>query len=109
MPKAGGGIPKGKGLAPKAGGGIEATPLKTAGETSKTSGETPKDGMGDMAGMSGMRRRGELFESDECAAEAQHVAKSTKGSAHEAYNEDGYYVTKAACWVVSQFKKAGAA
>lgn len=34
-----------------------------------------------------------------------HVA--AKGNAHLAYNADGYYVHRAACYVVSQYKKLG--
>jgi hypothetical protein len=104
MPK---GTPKGMG-SPKAGGGMGVTFPKATSEAPKTPAEAPKGGMGDMAGMSGMKRRDALIEGDECAAEEKRTAKSAK-NAHLAYNEDGYYIGKAACFVVSQFKKAGAA
>jgi hypothetical protein len=98
------GIPKEMG-SPKTGGGMGATLPKTTGEALKTPVEAAKGGMGDMAGMSGMKHRGALIEGDECAAEEKRTAKSAK-NAHLAYNEDGYYIGKAACFVVSQFKKA---
>jgi hypothetical protein len=74
---------------------------------------TPKGGMGDMAGHAGMAgmgmdRRDVLIEGDSCDAEDKHVAKGGK-NAHLAYNTDGYYIDKAACFVASQYKKLGGA
>jgi hypothetical protein len=53
--------------------------------------------------------RAAILGTDGCAAEDMHVASKSKQSAHLAYNEDGYYVSKAACWIVSEFKKKAAA
>lgn len=72
----------------------------------KVTGETPK---GITAGMGGMKRRDEYVQLDDCAAEDKHVVDKSKQSGHLAYNEDGYYVTKAACWIVNEFKKKSGA
>jgi hypothetical protein len=72
---------------------------------------SPKGGMGDMAGhggMSGMEKRTILIQSEGCDAEDKHVATGNK-NAHLAYNTDGYYINKAACFVASQYKKLGGA
>jgi hypothetical protein len=72
-------------------------------------GGAPKGGMGDMAGhagMSGMEKRANLMQADACDAEDKHVATGGK-NAHLAYNTDGYYINKAACFISSQYKKLG--
>jgi hypothetical protein len=83
---------------PKGTGGPSKTPKGTE--------EAPK---GSMAGMEGMKRRDEFVQLDDCAAEDKHIANKSKQSGHLAYNEDGYYVTRAACWIVSEFKKKSGA
>lgn len=116
MPK---GMPKGlpKGLTPpKMGGETDTAPKNPAGPpmtdmpgmpaaAPKTTSEPPKGGMEGMAGMSGMKKRAEA-DGDDCTAEVKRTAKSSK-NAHLAYNEDGYYIAKAACFAVAQFKKMG--
>ncbi|QDS73463.1 hypothetical protein FKW77_008947 [Venturia effusa] len=108
----GSGMPKGSG--PKTPPKSATPPPKTSAETEtapaaappKTAGEAPQDGIEGMAGMSYMMRRAEHAAGDDCVAEVKRVAKSAKG-AHLAYNEDGYYIGKAACFVAAQFKKMG--
>jgi hypothetical protein len=76
----------------------------------------PKGGMGDMDGMDmRIKKRMEdiAFDDASCAGPEVtdllgHKAKSSKG-AHLAYNEDGFYVHAAACFVLKQFKAAGGA
>ncbi|KAE9971319.1 hypothetical protein EG328_005737 [Venturia inaequalis] len=127
MPKAaGGGLPKG---VPKATPKGTTSPPKTSGETDtapktpteppmadmpgmpaaapQTTSEAPKGGMEGMAGMSGMKIRA-AADGDDCTAEVKRTAKSSK-NAHLAYNEDGYYIGKAACFAIAQFKKMGGA
>jgi hypothetical protein len=97
-----GGAPKG--MAPPSSGDASAP------KSPKSMGSAPKSSSGDMAGHAGMghgsmEKRYALSPSEDCAAEEKHVAKGTQNS-HLAYNFDGYYIDKAACFVVSQFKKS---
>lgn len=69
--------------------------------------EAPTGGIEIKAGMSDVNRRAAEDEAD-CTAEVKRTAKSSK-NAHLAYNEDGYYIAKAACFAVAQFKKMGGA
>jgi hypothetical protein len=109
-----GGSPKGMAPPPSSGDASPAKSPKAMGGAPK--GSSPKSGMGDMAGhagmghagMGGMERRNALIQSADCTAEDKHVAKGNQNS-HLAYNSDGYYIDKAACFVVSQFKKLGGA
>ncbi|TID26023.1 hypothetical protein E6O75_ATG03886 [Venturia nashicola] len=104
------GLPKAspKGTSPPKGSGETGTALPMAdipgmsATPPKTTSDAPKGEMEGMAGMEGMKKRA----GDECTAEVKRVAKSSK-NAHLAYNEDGYYIAKAACFAVAQFKKMG--
>jgi hypothetical protein len=62
-----------------------------------------------MGGMAGHGHGGMILrvaDADDCSFEDKYVAKSPK-NAHLAYNDDGYYIKKATCFVLAQYKKLG--
>jgi hypothetical protein len=95
--------PKGMGGAAKGSGGMSGMP--EMGSSSKNEEDDDDEDT--------RRKRGNLVTRQaECGAEVQergHVPAYKGEGAHLAYNKDGYYIKAAACYVLEQWKKNGAA